>query len=231
METENKNTIDGEMIFGMFGAMGANLKRAIIIFSFIGLFALNIATLVSSTVHDLLYKGLTSIPITNMAEILADSPTSKKKRLASDLKAEKKKVTANKLKVKNVTRNVTKRTVRATAVNVGSMFSEAVPYLGIATIIGATTYEVKMACDNITEMDALLVSLDMQDDQVEVNKVCGKKIPSAEEIKSSVIGTQEERLELQNKLGDFLDDLKERSNSKWDEFNEDLGGTLNELLH
>jgi len=137
METDNNKLFDKEMMTGMFGAMGKNLRLALMIVFFVGL---NIATLASSVVHNFLYKGLSSLPI---AELLTNSPTEKNKRATSELK---KKNTTIKQKVKITTSSIKKRTAKTVAVNVSSMFTEALPYIGIATIIGATTYEVSAAC-------------------------------------------------------------------------------------
>lgn len=228
METVNKNIIDKAMITGMFGAIGTNLRRVITILSFLGLIALNVATLVSSTVHDFLYKGLTSLPIANMSELLANSPTEKNKRIAKNLEIEKRKNVANKLKVKKVSGQVAKRTTRAVKVNLSSMFTESLPYIGIATIIGATTYEVKAACDNMKDMDDLLKSLDIAENSPETNYICGQEIPGEEKIRQSILSSEDKYADFQQNLGGFLNDFKEQSSQTWIKLKEKL---IDEIFH
>ena len=75
METDNNRLLDKELIVGMFGAMGTNLKRFINIMIFLSLITFNVLTLASSAVHNMLYGILSCIPIASMTELLANRPT------------------------------------------------------------------------------------------------------------------------------------------------------------
>ena len=89
------------------------------------------------------------------------------------------------LVVKKAGANIRKRTLRSAAVNVGSMAGEAVPYVGIAVIAGATIYELKLACDNLLDLESLYVDFDIEADadRSAVEKICDPDIPtSAAEI-------------------------------------------------
>lgn len=230
METINKPFFDYETITGMLGAIWTNLRWFITLLAFIGLIALNIATLASSAVHDFLYKGLSSIPISSMSDLLANSPTERNKRKIAKL--EKKRI-ANKAKVKNISKRIARRTKRIVSVNLSSMFTESLPYIGIATIIGATTYEVKAACDNMKEMDELLKSLDISENNEETDNICGqiKKIKKEEEIKQFILSSKDKYGDFQQNLGSLLNKFKEEANRTWENFRNALGGTIDEMVH
>lgn len=55
----------------------------------------------------------------------------------------------------DVTRRMTQRTTRGITANFGSMAAEAVPYVGIAVIVGVTYYEVRDACLTMSDMREL----------------------------------------------------------------------------
>ncbi len=228
MESVQKNFIDKELIVGMFGEMGKNLKRIFTLLVFLGLISLNVMSLASSAVHAFLYGALSSIPIAAMAELLVNSPTEKNKRATSELK---KKNTAIKQKVKVTTSSIKKRTAKTVAVNVGSMFTEALPYIGIATIIGATTYEVSAACMNMKEIDDLLKSIEIEENSSEAENICGQEIPGEIKIRNSILASKDKYADFQNNLGGLLNEYKDKSTQAWDSFSNALGGTLDEMLH
>ena len=88
-----------------------------------------------------------------------------------------------KLLVKKAGANIRKRTLRSAAVNVGSMAGEAVPYLGVAVILAATAYELKLACDNLLDLEGLYAdfSIDGESDRGAVEKICDPNIPTSVE--------------------------------------------------
>ncbi|SHF92448.1 hypothetical protein SAMN05444339_12216 [Loktanella atrilutea] len=55
----------------------------------------------------------------------------------------------------DITRRMTQRTSRSITANFGSMAAEAVPYVGIAAIVGVTFYEVRDACLTMSDMREL----------------------------------------------------------------------------
>jgi len=79
---------------------------------------------------------------------------------------------------------IVKRTARTTAKSIASIPLEAIPYIGIATIVAITGYEIKSACDNKKDMDSLYSELGFFNNE-ETNTfddVCNLKIPSKEYI-------------------------------------------------
>src|SRR5690606_12805948 len=96
-------------IVGALGAAFSSAKTAITILIFLSLIAVNIATLVSSAVHDFLYLGLSSIPIAKMTELLANSPTERHRARTAQLSKEN---AAMKQRVKSTTSSIKRRTVR-----------------------------------------------------------------------------------------------------------------------
>ena len=222
----------------MFGAIWANLRRFLTVLLFLGLIALNIATLVSSAVHDFLYKGLSSIPIAAMTDLLANSPTSKKnqlinknKKINEQLTAQKNKNIAIKKKARNIATSVKKRTAKTAGANITSAFGESVPFYGIAIIASATAYELWSACENMKEMDDLLKEVNFDDSNGETSKICGTKTPSKEDLSASVNFTKEQYAKLKDHLGGFLYDSKEKSKENWEGIQDALGGIIYGLLN
>lgn len=79
--------------------------------------------------------------------------------------------------------NIRKRTLRSAAVNVGSMAGEALPFVGWAVIVGATGYELKLACDNLIDVEALQLDFGIIEDinlteRNAINRICDPSVPS-----------------------------------------------------
>jgi len=89
----------------------------------------------------------------------------------------------NKETVGNITKRISKRTVKAAARNAGSLAAEAIPYVGVAVIIGVTTLDLIDACDTMREIQSLNKEFRLESSASEdANDVCGKKIPDIETI-------------------------------------------------
>lgn len=75
------------------------------------------------------------------------------------------------------------RTTRSTLANVSSIPGESIPFYGIAIVVAATAYELKAACDNMTDLYDLQVALDpdtaRSDDK---SAVCALQIPTKQEV-------------------------------------------------
>lgn len=88
---------------------------------------------------------------------------------------------------KEATRDVLDRTMtrtkRSALANVSSIPGESIPFYGIAIVVAATAYELKAACDNMTDLYDLQVALDpgmaRSDDKI---AVCALQIPTKEEV-------------------------------------------------
>jgi hypothetical protein len=85
--------------------------------------------------------------------------------------------------VKTTSRSVQSRTKRVAAANVASAAGESIPFWGIAIIAGATTYELKGACDTMSDIYDLQIAIDPSQVSDEDKKyVCGLKVPTKEEL-------------------------------------------------
>ena len=75
------------------------------------------------------------------------------------------------------------RTTRSTLANVSSIPGESIPFYGIAIVVAATAYELKAACDNMTDLYDLQVALDpdtaRSDDR---SAVCALQVPTKQEV-------------------------------------------------
>jgi len=85
--------------------------------------------------------------------------------------------------VKTAGSNIRKRTLRSAAVNVGSMAGEALPFVGWAVIVGATGYELKLACDNLVDIENLQLAFETEKpldfrERSAMNRICDPSIPS-----------------------------------------------------
>jgi len=85
--------------------------------------------------------------------------------------------------VDTITDRISRRTARSASRDVGSMVGEAIPYAGIAIIVGATTLELKDLCDTMKDMQELkeIFNPDAAPDE-NVTTVCAMKVPTKEEI-------------------------------------------------
>ena len=142
------------MFLQALGSAAKNVRRAISVFMLLGLLAMNVLSLTSSAVHDFLYKGLAALPL---ATYLQNSPSAKQQKLLQQNKALKQKMAARKAASKKIAQRIAARTARATTTNVASVFTESIPVYGIAFIIATTAYEVSAACENLKDMDAMLI--------------------------------------------------------------------------
>lgn len=83
----------------------------------------------------------------------------------------------------DITRRMTQRTSRSITANFGSMAAEAVPYVGIAVIVGVTFYEVRDACLTMSDMRELGDMFGTPSDSD--NRYCGFTL---QEFKAAVFG-------------------------------------------
>ena len=58
------------------------------------------------------------------------------------------------------------------------MAGEAIPYVGIAVIVGATGYELKLACDNLLDLESLYddFSIEREPERGMVEKICDPQL-------------------------------------------------------
>lgn len=138
-------------------------KRTFTVFLMLGLLATNVMSLTWEA-FQVAASGLLSA---------ASIPTLYDRKVQADRQ--------KKLLVKQAGANIRKRTLKSAAVNVGSMAGEAIPYAGLAVIVGATGYELKLACENLLDLEHLYSDLGIDDeaDRSAVEKVCDPQLPEA----------------------------------------------------
>ncbi len=90
---------------------------------------------------------------------------------------------STKAAVAQVNGSLQARTKRVAATNLASVAGESIPFYGIAIIAAATSYELKSACDTMSDLYDLEVSLnpDAASDGGR-DYVCGLQVPTKEEI-------------------------------------------------
>lgn len=79
------------------------------------------------------------------------------------------------------------RTAKVAATNVSSMPAEGIPFWGVAVIVAATSYEIYTSCETMKDMRDLIIALNPESaDHDEVDRVCGMRVPTKEELWQTV---------------------------------------------
>jgi len=92
--------------------------------------------------------------------------------------------------VRRLTGGVLARAGRVASANLAAMPLEAVPLFGVASIVGATAFELHQLCAISRDMNALRANfgLDQQDEQA--STVCGLRVPTVRELTAQVAGRE-----------------------------------------
>ena len=152
------------------------LKRISLATVILALLTTNILSITSGTFHGVMYKLLSHDPY---EAFLNNSPIKQNEALKTRLEA-------HRVKVKNVSERIVKRTARNVTTNVSSIVGEAIPYVGIATVIAITALDVKDGCDTVRDINEISKSLEIESiDDTEIS-VCSMKVPTVDEIKNTV---------------------------------------------
>jgi len=161
--------------------------------SLLSLLTLNILTLTNSLIFDSLSGMLTSITDKiGRPEIMADSPSKRESKQLKSIRAENKALKEqSKLrqsKVKKIGNRIARRTTRNAAMHVTSAAGEAVPYIGAAVVVGALSMEVYDSCQTLTDMEEMLAAFEIESSETRKERVtvCGKQVPTVEEITANV---------------------------------------------
>jgi hypothetical protein len=80
------------------------------------------------------------------------------------------------------------RMVHMTQRNIASIPGEALPFIGIAVVVAATTWELRDACKTMEDLHELDVSLN-PDRAIESGEVCGMEMPTAAEVRDKVFAS------------------------------------------
>ncbi|WP_156127730.1 hypothetical protein [Pseudooceanicola atlanticus] len=84
-------------------------------------------------------------------------------------------------KVGDLSRRMASRTAKVTGANIASMGAESLPFIGVAVVVAATTYEVKSACDTMHDLSELELAVDPMA-EIDPDTVCGISVPSRDEV-------------------------------------------------
>lgn len=166
MTQENDNTQHenrGPSLFSRLRKWTARLAIAGLLFS-------NFATLVNATVHDFLYSGVESVvEVFGGKNYLSKSPTSVKKRKFNKISTKAKKISAK----------VSRRLATSISLNLEALPAIAIPPIGIPIAIAVVGAEIYLACKTMNDINSLLLDLEVGK---ESDRVCGKKIPTRDEV-------------------------------------------------
>jgi hypothetical protein len=154
---------------------------------------LNVAMLASETVFAMASSAFTA---------LTDMPTAASrihpKNSKVNFKGEKVTV-AN--AVGSTTKGIKRRAVKTAAKSVSAMAFEATPLIGVAAIVGVTTWELKDLCETAKDMDALNRALNPDETTDDgQTSICSIVVPTREELQEKV---SDRTQELINKFKTF----------------------------
>ena len=155
--------------------MLASVWRLFKALSFVGLMVTNVLTLTHAKFHDFMYSAIDKLPY---AQYRQNSPTNKNKQLNKKLS----KQASHIAKVKKTSSKISARLARGATVNLASLPAEAVPILGVATVVAVTAMDIHDACVIMQELDELNFALSGESVSSEADKVCGMKVPTVDEI-------------------------------------------------
>jgi hypothetical protein len=82
-------------------------------------------------------------------------------------------------KAKKLREKIAKRNIRNISVNLSSIGAEAIPMIGLATIVGVTFMDIRDACKDAQDLDRILMLMDAAEIEGSENsrKICGFRIP------------------------------------------------------
>ncbi len=200
-------------------------KTMILSILVVGLVVLNTLTLINAGVHDLLYRGLSALPLSSL---LANSPTERRAKLkkentrirserdVSKLKSAQlnKKLNSNKRNTKKVTERISKRLIRNTAMNMTSIPAESIPFMGVGVVVLVTAIDIKDACDTMSDMNEMMRFQELDELNDESSTICGHKINFETEYE-----------ELSKDVDTYMSHLKVKSENDLTKFSNAVGGT------
>jgi hypothetical protein len=146
-------------------------RRLLLTTIILALIATNVLTL-TSTAFNAAISGLlsTALGIQTVSSALQHKLGASKARMA-----------AQKTATRRFGTKVTTRTKKLVATTVAELPAEAIPVLGITVLIAATAYEIKLACDELDDLDELYRELGMEAvDNGLMADVCHPGLPSIE---------------------------------------------------
>ena len=132
---------------------------------------------------------------------------------------------------KHTTTQITQRTAKAAARNVASMAAEAIPFVGIAAIVTATAMELKDACDTMEDLHELEFAIDPDSaDTSRRAKVCGKRVPSEDEIIDSITHAPMKAWETAQIWYEGTPGIPSLPTPNWDRLQRSIGKTVANIV-
>ena len=165
-------------------------KRLILTVSLLALITTNILTLTHSAFNATV-SGLmgTAFGIQTVSDVLR-----------SKVDARNKTINNRKLATRKFGSKVTKRTKKLVATTLAEIPGEAIPLLGIPVLLAATAYEIKLACENLDDLDQLYSDMGMTDETPDdvMHSACHPTMPEAGNVWDGVV----------EKSGEWLDQAR-----------------------
>lgn len=191
-------------------------KTILVSLILVGLLASNVASLVSVSAHDWMHNALwrvLSIGGQVVADgVLAQSPknsldqavkaktaeldarnkhlSATNELLAKDLKAEKVKgqklaqqLELNGKQAKKIVAGVGSRLAKGVTRNIASIPGEALPYVGIGVNLTVTSLDIYDACQTMKDFNSLLQMMGQGEEHPDV---CGRQVPTVDQVVASV---------------------------------------------
>ena len=144
-------------------------KRLILTSAFLALIATNVLTLTNAAFKTAL-SGLmgTALGIRTVSDALRGK-----------VDAQNKIIKNRKIATRKIGTKITKRTKKLVATTLAEIPGEAIPLLGIPILLAATAYEIKLACENLDDLDHLYSDMGMADETADdvMHRVCDPVLP------------------------------------------------------
>lgn len=88
--------------------------------------------------------------------------------------------------VKKISSKIVNRTIKTSKRSLVSLPFEAIPYLGVATLLTMTALELKTACDNINDIDSMNHEMGYEEveieDEFDIRMICNPDIPTLDSL-------------------------------------------------
>lgn len=155
--------------------VGIWLKRISYASVVLGLVASNVASVLNTSFHDLLYGAVSSqllaVAPDMASRVLAQTPT---KRLAN----EKAKFASAQKSVKSFKSGAVKRLVRQKVVSIATLPERVIPVASVLVIAGATIYEINSDCELFKDINQLSKAVGASDVEPNESEICGFSLPT-----------------------------------------------------
>ena len=85
--------------------------------------------------------------------------------------------------VEDTVTRVSRRTTTAAVRNAGSVFAEAIPFAGIAVVVGVTAWDLRDSCETIKDLQAFNLAFNpLAEESRDKSEVCGLTVPTSDEV-------------------------------------------------